>query len=104
MATIILPLTTATLLLNENPKRKRLRLQMQAFDVDANNVGHIKIGAGFQPNATTGTPTQGEILVASAFIDEPPAGEKLTQERKGKIWAVSSDANQSILVEEESEI
>lgn len=101
MATIILTSTDPTMLLDENPKRKRLRLQMQAADVDANNTGNIQIGFGFQPQATIGLPLQGEVLIASASIDEPPAGANLSDARKKAIWARSSVANQSIIVEEE---
>ena len=103
MATITLAANTPTLLLNENPKRKRLRLQMLAADLDANNVGRIHIGFGFQPQAVVGNPAAGEILVPSASIDEPPSGAELTPDRKKAIWANSSVANQTITVEEETQ-
>ena len=103
MATIILAANTPTLLLNENPKRKRLRLQMLAADLDANNVGRIHIGFGFQPQAVVGNPAAGEILVPSASMDEPPAGAEISPDRKKAIWANSSVANQTMTVEEETE-
>lgn len=101
---IKLAATTPTLLLNPNPKRIKYSVQMQAVIVDTNNTGSIFIGIGFQPTATVGTPLQGEILVQGVLIERPRVGEKLTDREKGAIWAVSDTADQTILVEEESEL
>lgn len=99
---IILTTTRPTLILNENPKRKRIMIQMQPFDVDGNNTGLIHIGTGFQPVATVGHPSQGEILLQAGAIVEPAAGEKISERFKRTIWATSSLANQTLTVEEET--
>ena len=75
---------------------------MQAELVDANNTGNVYIGIGFQPTPTVASPLQGEILIQSAVIERPRVGEELTEREKGAIWAVSSVANQSVVVEEDS--
>lgn len=104
MITINLTDTNPTQILNENPKRKRLRIQMQPFDIDANNTERIHIGFGFQPVATVANPNQGEVLLQGATIDEPQFTGQLTQNRKKIIWATSSKANQSLTIEEEVEL
>ena len=98
---ILLSTTRPTLILNENPRRKRLTIQMQPFDIDANNTGLIHIGTGFQPVATVGHPSQGEIMLQGSAISEPEAGEKIGEKHKRSIWATSSVSNQTLLVEEE---
>ena len=103
MATINLTSTAATQILNENPKRTRLRIQMLPFDVDAGNTGRIHVGFGFQPIAVVGHVAQGEVLLQGAAIDEPPVSGKLSPDRKRIIWATSSQNNQSINVEEETD-
>ncbi len=99
----ILTTTNPTLILNENPKRKRVKIQMQPFDVDANNTGTIHIGTGYQPVATVGHASQGEVLLQGAAIEEPYAGEKITKRFLKAIWATSSAVNQTLMIEEEVE-
>jgi len=95
--------TKPTLLLNANPLRKRFMIQMQPSSVDSNNTGRIHIGKGFQPVATVGHPSQGEVLIQSAVIEEYKRYKEDTLPYKGPIWAVSSKANQTLIVEEEVE-
>lgn len=98
---IILTTTNPTLLLNANPKRTRLSIQMQPSSIDAGNTGRIHLGYGFQPVATVNHASQGEILIQSSSIEEPQRDVPLSEKYKGAIWATSSAANQSLTVEEE---
>ena len=103
MPLIILTTTDATLLLNANPKRRKLPIQMQAADVDANNTGRIHLGLGPQPSGVVGHPNQGLIIVPAAGIEEPSGISPIDERYKQAIWAVSSVANQSLTVDEETE-
>lgn len=98
---VILDTTNPTLLLNANPKRKRLTIQMQPSSVDANNTGRVHLGYGFQPTATVNHASQGEILIQSSAIEEPQGQALIANKYKGAIWATASAANQSLVVEEE---
>lgn len=100
---IVLTTTNPTLLLNANPKRRRLNIQMQATDVDTNNTGRIHLGFGFQPTAAVNHQSQGDVLIQSAAIEEPTGNLPIANRYKGAIWATSSQANQSLVVEEEVE-
>lgn len=97
---INLDTTRPTLLLNANPLRLKLFLQMQPINVDNGNSGRIHIGKGFQPNSTVGDPNQGEVLLAGAAIEEIKQFEGDTRPYKGPIWATSSTANQTLVIEE----
>lgn len=102
MPVILLTNQRPTLLLNANPKRTRIMIQMQSSSVDANNSGRIHIAFGFQPVATVNHPSQGEILLQTAAIDEAETkGKKLGLRYKRAIWATSSQDNQSLVVIEE---
>ncbi len=98
---ITLSTTRPTLLLNENPNRRRIAIQMQPFDVDANNIGTIHIGFGFQPVATVGHASQGEVLLQGSVLSQPSAGEKLEDKHKRAVWATTATTNQTLIVEEE---
>lgn len=100
MSLIILTNTRPTLLLNDNPKRKGLKIQMQPSSIDGGNTGRIHIGRGFQPVATVNHAAQGEILIQGSYIDNPKGGEELDAAEKKAIWATSSIDNQSLTVEE----
>ena len=93
--------TSPTLILNPNEKRKKLAIQMQSTNVDAANTGRVHIGFDFQPNATVGHPSQGEILIQGSGIEEPVTGITLDKKYKQAIWATASASNQSITIEEE---
>jgi len=95
--------TRATLIFNSNRLRKRLFLQMQPVNVDSTNTGRIFVGKGFQPVATVGHPSQGEVLLAGATIEEIKEFEGDTRPYKGPIWVTSDTLNQTIVVEEEIE-
>ena len=97
---IKLPITTPIVILNANPARRRFTIQMQAELVDANNLGKVFIGVGFQPTATVGAHLQGEVLIQSAVIEKPESGHVLEDNEKAIIWAVSDTADQTIIVEE----
>ena len=74
---------------------------MQPSGVDATNSGNIFIGYGQQPVGTVAHVSQGEVLVQSAYIDQPPGGATLAERYKQAIWAVSSVESQSLIVTEE---
>ena len=103
MSLIILAATAPTLLLNPNDKRRKLSIQMQPVDVDANNVGTVRLSFGSQPSTAAGAPEQGLVLIGSAGIEEPSGISALDTKYKQAVWAVSSDASQSIVVSEELE-
>lgn len=100
---IKLPITTPTVILNANPQRRRFTIQMQAELVDANNIGKVYIGVGFQPRATVGAHLQGEVLIQSAVIEKPEAGHVLEENEKAVVWAVADTADQTLIVEEYNE-
>lgn len=95
--------TTPVLLLNENPKRTRVEIQMQSTNVDSANTGKLFLTPGQQPVSTVGHPSQGEVLVQGAAISRPAAGEKLPEVWKKAIWAVADTAAQTLTVEEQTE-
>lgn len=103
MSVLNLTGTDPVLLLNENPKRRKLTIQMQPYDVDNNNVGRIHIGYGFQPVATVGHGSQGEVLIGGSTILQPSTDAPLDEKFKRAVWVTSSVANQTLIVEEESE-
>ena len=100
---IILVGTTPVLLLNPNEKRRRLRIQVQSTNVDANNTGNTFITFGQQPVATVGHPSQGDVVRQADGIEEPVSNIPLDRKYKQAVWAVASAANQSVNVEEEIE-
>ena len=104
MTLIVLTTTVATLLLNDNQKRKTLKIQMQPSSIDAGNTGQIRITKGHQPGIGATNPSRGEVLIQGGFIDEPKGGTKLDDLSKKAIWATSDTADQSLTVEEESEL
>ncbi len=77
---------------------------MQPTSIDANNTGRIHVAVGFQPVATVGHASQGEILIQGASIEQPRAGEVISERWKGPIWATASATDQSITLEEEIEM
>jgi len=78
-------------------------IQMQPTDVDPNNTGKVYIGFGFQPIATAGHASQGEVLIQSSVIDEPKGGEILNEKYKKPVWATADANNQTLIVEEETQ-
>ena len=93
--------TTAILLLNPNPRRKRWQVQFLPNSVDAGNSGSLFISKGEVPSGVVGSPSQGEALVPGAGIDE---ADKTRQEDfcwKGSVWAVAANADQTIVFDEE---
>ncbi len=90
-------------ILNPNPRRKRLVVQVQSTNVDAANTGIVFIGGGFQPQNTVSAPNADYALMQSDAIDQPTQGRKLSDKWKQAIWAIASVAGQSLLVEEETE-
>lgn len=103
MSLIKLTANKPTLLLDPNPRRKKVLIQMQAKAVDSNNTGKVYVGFGFQPVAIVGNPNQGEVLIQSAYIEKPRTGEKLEEREKDAVWATSDTDNQTLIVEEEVE-
>ena len=101
---VILTTTNPTLLYNANSKRKKVAIQMQPSSIDANNTGRVHIAVGFQPNTTVGDAMQGEALLQGASIEQPRAGEPISERWKGPIWATASATNQSLVIEEEIEM
>lgn len=93
--------TSHRLLLNPNDKRKRLRIQVQTTNVDANNTGKVFVGFGHQPVATVGHPSQGDVLLQGDGIIEPGENSELNERYKQAVWAISDTAKQSVIVEEE---
>lgn len=77
---------------------------MQPTAVDSNNTGKIYVAANYQPIATIGHASQGEVLIQGASIEQPRAGEPISEKWKGQVWATSDTANQTLIVEEEVEI
>ncbi len=100
---IKLSTTNPTLVLNPNPFRTKVSIQMQAKAVDPNNTGGIFIGWGFQPKTTVGHASQGEILIQTAATERPRAGEKISEQYKKALWLTSDTVNQTVIVEEEVE-
>ena len=76
---------------------------MQPSSVDATNTGLVHLGFGFQPVATVGHQSQGFILLQASILEEPVGGAKITSYFKQAVWSIASAANQSVLVEEETE-
>lgn len=103
MSLIILGDTAPTLLLNHNPKRRKLQIQMQPTDIDAGNTGNIRITFGHQPSTLAGGPAQGEALLQGSSIDQPSSSLPLDDRYKQSVLAISSQATQSITVQEETE-
>lgn len=103
MSVIVLTSTNPTLLLNANEKRTKVLIQMQASNVDANNTGRVHLGRGYQPIATVGHPSQGDVLLQGSGIEEPSADKPLDSSWKKSIWATASAINQSLTVEEFTE-
>ena len=101
MPLIVLPATTPTLLLNPNSKRRKLVIQMQPSDIDANNLERIHLGFGSQPIGTVGHPNQGLIIIGGAGIEEPSGDAPIDKKYQQAVWAVSSAVNQSLTVDEE---
>jgi len=91
------------LLLNPNPRRKRLLIQFQSSQIDAGNTGQVFIGFGHQPQSTVSDPAAGYPIKQSDAIVKPEAGEKLAEIFKQAVWAIGDADDQSLLVEEESE-
>ena len=100
---IIIVGTTQRQLLNPNPKRKRLVIQVQSTNVDVNNTGITFVGGGFQPQNTVSLPNADYALMQSDAIDQPTQGRELSEKWKQAIWATADTASQSLLVEEEVE-
>lgn len=99
----ILSSTEPTLLFNANPKRKRLVIQLQSTNVDANNTGKVFIKSGSQPIAVVGHASQGLVLMQSDVISQPLGGDKLDNAWKDSIWATADTVNQSLYLNEEVE-
>ncbi len=97
---------TPTLVLNPQPNRSFLLIQLQSTSIDAANTGKIFIGYSRQPVATVGDPHQGDVLTQAAYILKTVKDGNLKEEHRGQIWIISDMANQTVLVEEltESEI
>lgn len=95
--------TAQKLLLNPNPRRKRLLIQFQSSQIDAGNTGQVFVGFGHQPQSTVSDPAAGYPIKQSDAIVKPEAGEKLAEIFKQAVWAIGDAANQSLLVEEEWE-
>ena len=100
MILVTLPTTTQYLLLNANPRRKRLLIQMRSTIVDANNSGNIKIGYGSQPNTGDANPTTGDMLTQGSYVDKNETQGTMAPAAKDAIWIYSSSANQTIDYEE----
>ena len=87
--------------LSDNPRRKRLLVQMQPESIDAANTGRVHIGFGAPATPTVGHSNQGIILIQSSALDEPSTTDPLDKRYKGSIWLVAS-ATSSVVVEEET--
>ena len=92
--------TTQTLGFNPNEKRKRLLIQMQYTNDDANNTGAIYVGLGFQPTGVVGNPNQGFRLTQGSFIDFNEVLGTLPPAAKLHIWLFSDTASQSYEISE----
>ena len=95
--------TAQRMLLNPNPRRKRLLIIFQSSQIDAGNTGQVFVGFGHQPQSTVSDPAAGYPIKQSDAIIKPEAGEKLADIFKQAVWAVSDAATQSLIVEEELE-
>ena len=95
--------TSQVKLLDENPRRKRVVIQVQSTNVVAANTGITYIGAGFQPQSSPTLPLADYSLLQSDLINLPTQGQKLSAKWKRAIWAISDTAAQTLLVEEETE-
>ncbi len=100
MITVTLPTTTPFLLLNPNPKRKRLLIQMRSTIVDANNSGNVKVGYGAQPNTGDANPTTGDMLTQGSYVDKNEVQGTMPPAARESIWLYSSAASQTIDYEE----
>ena len=102
MPLILLTDTNPRLLLNANPRRKRLEIQMPSTVVNAGNTGRIHIGLGFQPETNVESTNSGEQLARGSAINEPQLGT-LAEKYKQSVWARSTIANQTLVYSEEVE-
>ena len=89
--------------LDENPRRKRIKIQLQSTNVDAANTGGLFVDFGTQPEITVGAISQGEVLVAGDSIEEPQAGGTIDPKYKKQVWIRSDKADMSVTVEEDVE-
>ncbi|MFA6161775.1 MAG: hypothetical protein WC766_06465 [Patescibacteria group bacterium] len=103
MRVITLDANVPMMLLDANPRRTKIVMQMQATDVDGNNVGKIFVGFGVQPVATVGNQSQGEVMLQASAIEQPSPGGVLNGKYKKSIWVVSDTASQTLVYEEEIE-
>ena len=76
---------------------------MQSTNVDVNNTGITFVGAGYQPPNAVSRAAATYALLQSDLIDQPTEGRKLADKWKRIIWAISDTANQSLIVDEETE-
>ncbi|MFA6495441.1 MAG: hypothetical protein WCV87_03770 [Candidatus Paceibacterota bacterium] len=103
MRVITLEANKATMIMDANPRRTKIVMQMQATEVDNNNVGKIFVGFGVQPVATVGNQSQGEVLLQASAIEQPSPGGTLNGKYKKSIWVVSDTVSQTLVFEEEIE-
>lgn len=95
--------TTPVCILPANDKRRRWYIQFIPSSIQANNTGLIFLGRGFQPVATVGHASQGEVLNAGAAIEEVKEFMDDSRPYKGNIFIVSDTAGQQCVVEEEAD-
>ena len=95
--------TAQRLTLNENPKRKSLSITMQTTQIDSGNTGQCFVGIGHQPQSVVTDPGAGFPIKQSDAIVMPEPGQELPERWKGKIWIVCDAADQSFIIDEESE-
>ena len=102
---MLLTLTTTnpTLVLNANPRRKKVAIQMESTSIKTSNTGRIHIGTDFQPVATVGHSLQGDVLLQAAGIEEPQGDAIISERWKKQIWATASATSQTLTVDEEIE-
>lgn len=94
--------TTPIIIGNVNSKRKYWDILFLASAIEPGNVGRVHIGKGFPPSATLGDPNQGDVLLAGDGITDKESYANDPSVFKGQWWAVASQADQIIVVDEVS--
>jgi hypothetical protein len=94
--------TSPVLISQENSKRRSISIVMVPTAIEVGNTGRVHVGKGFTPSATVGAPNQGDILTQGSQISEQEAYPNDPTVFKGQWWAVASQANQVLIVDEMS--
>lgn len=84
----------------DNSKRSAIVISMLPTVVESGNIGRVHIGKGYPPSNVLGAPNQGDVLTQGSQIIEQGQYEGDPTVFKGQWWAIASQDNQVILVDE----